>query len=77
MKVVKRVVDLPENLDANLANNADNSLGGVTIPEFGRARGFPVAVHNAPKCFHDTCGVRANHNVCPMRDGDRTLRIVS
>src|SRR5437870_4104003 len=73
----KRVVDLPEKSDPNIANNADNPLGSVTVPEFGRTRGFPVAVHHTAKGFDDTCLVRAYHNVCPMRDRDGSFRIVS
>src|SRR5437667_1970006 len=77
MSVDKRVVELPENSDVIVANNADNPLSGVTVPKFGRTGRFPIAVQNAAKCFENARLVRTNDGVCSMRDSYGPLCIVA
>src|SRR5262245_63082435 len=77
MRGDKRVVGLSENSNADFANNADNSLCGLTIPKLGRTGRLPIAVHDTAECIENACLVRANHNVGPICDSDGPLRVVS
>src|SRR5204862_5004726 len=62
---------------ANVADNANNALGRLTVPVLGRSGELPIAVHDAREGFENPSSVGPGQNVRAMRDSNGTLRVVA
>src|SRR5262245_44026407 len=76
-RVRSGVVNSPENSDADLADYADNPLGGVPVPQFRRAGRFPITAQDSTKCLKDASLVGTDHGIRSTSDGNGTFGIVA
>src|SRR5688572_27179168 len=77
MSGAKKVVLFADNSGVKLANNADNSLCSVAVPQFGRTRRLPIAIHDGSESIENASLVRTDHDVGSSRNRDRPLRVVA